>query len=173
MILVTQTLPTVLSWSVDPQQAGIAELLEHFLAGEYLLLLPDLPVLIDDLLHQPLGALLQSLLLAVVEVRLDGRGKRGPGSGGVNLPSDDESDTAGDRSDSSLHSQSDCPALCTAPHRTADLKPDKDSVRWCEPSLYPLNSRAQKYPPTGYVGSHSHKLSRLYFVSSCICIMLT
>ena len=74
MILVTQTLPTVLSWSVDPQQAGIAELLEHFLAGEYLLLLPGLPVLVDDLIQHPPGGLLQGQLLAVVEVGAESRG---------------------------------------------------------------------------------------------------
>ena len=96
MVLVAEPLATVLSWPVDPQQAGIAELLENLLARKYLLLLPELPVLVDHLLHHPLRALLQSLLLAVVEVGPDGRGERGPGSGGGDVPGEDDSDTGAD-----------------------------------------------------------------------------
>ena len=79
MVFVAEPLPSVLSWSVDSEQAGIAELLENFLAGEDLLLLPELPVLVDRLLHQPVSGLLQSLLLAVVEVYLDCGGVEAPG----------------------------------------------------------------------------------------------
>ena len=74
MVLVAEPLPSVLGWFVDAQQAGIAELLENFLAGKYFLLLPDLPVFVDHLLQHPLRRLLQGLLLAVVEVRTEGRG---------------------------------------------------------------------------------------------------
>ena len=74
MILVAEPLATVLSWPVDPQQPGLAELLENLLAGKYLLLLPELPVLVDDLPQHPQRGLLHGLLLAVVEVGTEGRG---------------------------------------------------------------------------------------------------
>ena len=128
MVFVAEPLPSVLSWSVDPEQAGIAELLENFLAGEDLLLLPELPVLVDHLLHHPLRALLQGLLLAVVEVRLEGGGERGPGGGGVDVPGDD-SEPGGE---SSPHPQRNNNAGLDC---TARLTPDKDSVRCSEPSL--------------------------------------
>ena len=74
MVLVTQTLATVLSWSVDSQKSGIAELFENFLAGKYFLLLPGLPVLVDHLLQHPPRSLLQGQLVAVVEVGAESRG---------------------------------------------------------------------------------------------------
>ena len=98
MVFVAEPLPSVLSWSVDPEQTGIAELLENFLAGEDLLLLPELPVLVDQLLRHPLRAFLQGLLLAVAEVRLEGGGEGGPGGGGVDVPGDDDSDPGGENS---------------------------------------------------------------------------
>ena len=78
MVFVTQTLATVLSGTVDPQQAGVAKLLENFLAGKYLLPLPDLPLRVDDLLQHPPRGLLQGQLLAVVEVGAESRGVEAP-----------------------------------------------------------------------------------------------
>ena len=79
IVLVTQALSSILSGAVDSQQSRSSELFENFLSREYLLLLPDLPVLVDRLLHQPVSGLLQSLLLAVVEVYLDCGGVEAPG----------------------------------------------------------------------------------------------
>ena len=82
------------TWLADT----IAELLETFLTGEDLLLLPELPVLVDQLLRHPLRAFLQGLLLAVAEVRLEGGGEGGPGGGGVDVSGDDDSDPGGENS---------------------------------------------------------------------------